>query len=104
LKSKTDILEALGKSALPADKTKLEEYRTDKEEIQKLAGEKQTEAQQELKTHQVFAKSVTLFQIAISISAIAVLTKRPRFWYISLGLGVTRLAFFIQAVALVLKH
>src|ERR1039457_1250579 len=97
LKAKLDVLEALGKDTSPADKTKLEEYKADKEKIQATAEEKEKEAQHELKTHQIFARSVTLFQIAISIGAIAVLTRRPKFWFVSLGLGVTGLVFFVQA-------
>ena len=97
LKAKLDVLEALGKDTSPADKTKLEEYKADKEKIQATAEEKEKEAQRELKTHQIFARSVTLFQIAISIGAIAVLTRRPKFWFVSLGLGVTGLVFFVQA-------
>jgi hypothetical protein len=104
LKSKLEILEALGKPDQPADKKKLEEYKSDKEKIQSEAEEKEKEATHELKTHQIFAKSVTLFQIAISIGAIAVLTKRPRFWYLSLGLGVTGLVFFIQAFLSIAGH
>jgi len=98
LKAKTDIFEALGKTELAADKAKLEEYKTDKEEIQRKAEEKEKEAQYKLKTHQIFARAVTLFQIAISIGAIAALTRRSRFWYVSLALGVTGLVFFAQAL------
>lgn len=97
LKGKLDILEALGKSAAAADRAKLEEYKTDKEKIQTTAGDMEQEARHELKTHQIFARSVTLSQIAISIGAIAVLTKRPKFWYVSLALGITGLFFFAQA-------
>lgn len=97
LKGKLDILEALDKSAPAADQAKLEEYKTDKEKIQTTAQEREKEAQHELKTHQIFARSVTLSQIAISIGAIAVLTRRPKFWYVSLALGLTGLVFFVQA-------
>ena len=104
LKSKLDILEALEKPATPAEKTKLEEYKTDKEEIQKLAEEKEKEAQHELKTHQIFARSVTLFQIAISIGAISALTKRRRFWLVSLACGAIGLFFFVQAFLFAAGH
>jgi len=97
LKGKMDILTALEKPIDPADKKKAEEYKTDKEEIQKHAEEKEKEAQHELQTHQIFAKSVTLFQIAISIGAIAALTKRQRFWFVSLVCGVIGLVYFVQA-------
>jgi hypothetical protein len=97
LKAKLDIFDALGKPELPADKAKLDQYTTDKEKIKHDAEEKQTEAQHELKTHQIFARSVTLFQIAISIGAIAALTKLRRFWYVSLAAGATGLWYFTQA-------
>ncbi len=104
LKSKMDILEALNKPATPADKTKLEEYKTDKEEIQKLAEERKVESKHELTTHQIFARSVTLFQIAISIGAISALTKRRRFWLFSLGCGAVGLVFFVQAFLFAFSH
>jgi heme/copper-type cytochrome/quinol oxidase subunit 4 len=97
LKSKLEILEALDKPPTATDTDKLKEYKNDKEKIQTTAEEKEKESQHELKTHQIFARSVTLFQIAISIGAISVLTKRPKFWFVSLGLGVTGLFFFVQA-------
>ena len=40
LKSKVDILDTFGKAASAADKTKLEDYKTDKEKIQESAKEK----------------------------------------------------------------
>ena len=104
LKAKLDVLDALGKPAAAADHAKLEEYKTDKEKIQATAEGKEKEAEHELKAHQVFARSVTLFQIAISLGAISVLTKRPKFWLVSLGLGVTGLVFFVQAFLLAASH
>ena len=97
LKGKMDILAALEKPADEADKKKAEEYVSDLKNVQEEAKKLEEEAGHEMKTHQVFAKSVTLFQIAISIGAIAALTKRRRFWYVSLVCGVAGLVFFIQA-------
>jgi len=104
LKSKMDIFDALGKAALPADKAKLEEYKTDKEKIQLGAEEKEKEAKQRLGVHQIFARSVTLFQIAIAIGAIAALTRLRFFWYVSIGLGITGLVFFAQAFHAMAGH
>lgn len=97
LKSKMDILEALGKPASEDDKKKVEKYAAEKEEIQKHAEEKQKESAFELKAHQLFAPSVTMFQIAIAMGAIAALTKKKPFWFVSLGIGVVGLFFFGQA-------
>lgn len=104
LKSKVDLLDTFGKAASAADKTKLEDYKTDKEKIQESAKEKEKEAQGELMTHQIFARSVTLFQIAISIGAVSALTRRPKFWYLSLGVGATGVVFFAQAFWFAAHH
>src|SRR5258707_6875911 len=87
LKSKTELLEALGKPPSEVDKTKAAEYRQDKEQIQKKAEEMSSEAKHYLGTHHVLARSVTMFQIAIAVGAISVLTKRRAFWYLSLAFG-----------------
>ena len=97
LKSKMDIFVALDKPVIEADKKKAEEYAAEKEKIQETAKEKENEAQHELKTHQIFATSVTLFQIAIAIGAIAALTKRRQFWFVSLVCGAVGLWYFTQA-------
>ena len=97
LKTKVEILAALEKPVAAADKAKIEEYGKDKGELQKQAEEKEAESQHELRAHQTFAKSVTLFQIGIAMGAIAVLTKRKAFWLVSLGIGCAGLFFFAQA-------
>ena len=39
--------------------------------------------------HNWIAAAVTLFQVAVAVSAIAILTKRRWFWYMSLVFGTT---------------
>ena len=104
LKSKLDILEALDKPVAAADKSKVGEYETEKGKIQHDAEEKEKEAKHELDTHQIFARSVTLFQIAISIGAISALTKRRRFWLVSLACGAIGLFYFVQAFLFAAGH
>jgi hypothetical protein len=38
---------------------------------------------------------VTFFQVAIAVAAISVLTKRRKFWFVSLGFGLLGLFFLI---------
>ena len=97
LKSKVEILAALDKPVAAADEKKIEDYAAEKAEIQKQAEEKETESKHELKAHQKFAWSVTFFQIAIAMGAIAVLTKRKPFWFFSLAVGAVGVVFFVQA-------
>jgi hypothetical protein len=94
---KTDILDALGKPAPGPDKEKVAEYQRDKEKIAKKAEDLEKEAQTHLRTHEVLASSVTMFQIAIAVGAISVLIRSRAFWLASLVVGVVGIAFLIQS-------
>ncbi len=96
LESKMELLAAEGKSGSLADKAKLAEYRKQQEEIQAVAKEKQEAAEAHLERHVVFARGVTLFQIAIAIGAISVLTQRKAFWWVSLVCGAAGTVFLLQ--------
>ena len=97
LLTKTELLEALGKTVSQEDTNKIAEYSKDKEEIQKKAEELQTEAKEDRRIHEILAHGVTLFQIAIAIGAISVLIKRRSFWFVSLAFGLVGLIFAAQA-------
>jgi len=59
------------------------------------------EAQGQLEHHHRFAVSVTLFQVAIGLAAIAALLRRRAVWYGSLGAGALALLAFVDGFALV---
>jgi Na+/H+-translocating membrane pyrophosphatase len=94
--TKIDILSALGKASANADEAKIARYDAEKEQIQKKAEELEKDAQNHLRTHQALAASVTMFQIAIAVGAIAVLIRRRAFWLGSLLVGAIGMVFFIQ--------
>jgi len=98
LASKLELLRALGKEIDPADEKKLQQYASEQEEIRKQADEKQHAAAAHLHVHTVFARAVTMAQIAIAVSAIAVLTRRRNFWYFGLALGVASVWFLLQGL------
>jgi len=104
LKSKMDILEALGKPAPEADQHKALQYQNDKEKIESKARELEKEARHHLHMHHQLARSVTMFQIAIATGAISALTKRRKFWFVSLGFGGVGLFYVIQAFVAILGH
>ena len=104
LKSKMEILDALGKPASAADQSKALEYEKDKTHIQEKAGELEREARHHLRTHQVLARSVTMFQIAIAIGAISVLTRRRAFWLVSLTFGLVGIFFGLQSLLFIRGH
>ena len=85
---KVELLAALGKEAKEDDKAKLERYREEQKEIKKEADEEERSSKEHMRRHGVLARSVTTYQIAIALSAIAVLSRRKVLWFAGLVLGV----------------
>ncbi len=70
-------------------------YEKEKEAIKKVAEEEEESSEKHLAKHVPLASAVTAFQIAIAISAIAILTRRKNLWYGGLLLSVVGIIFFI---------
>jgi hypothetical protein len=93
---KASLLDAkisLASAPNESDRTKAERYEKEQEEIKAEAEKKQAEAKSNFHQHEIFARSVTMFQIAIAIAAISALTKKRRFWIVSLLFGVAGCIF-----------
>ena len=86
---------ALSSAPNESDHTKFERYEKEQEEIKSEAEHKQAEAKSNFHQHEVFARGVTMFQIAIAIAAISALTKKRRFWLVSLLFGVAGCIFLV---------
>lgn len=98
LENKMQILSEIGNKKNAQDETKLAEYKKQQEEISEKAKDNEHESSHHLHIHEVMARAVTLFQVAIAISAITVLTRRKKFLYVSLGFSLVGLIFFVQAL------
>ena len=98
LRSKIELLAALGKPESEDDKKKLHQYEGDQEETQKRAKERAAASDAHLHTHEVLERGVTLFHIAIAVVAISVLTRRKLFWFTSLAFGTAGIVFMIQGL------
>lgn len=86
-------------SSKPADSVdikKIQRYEKDKVELKKSAEESQKLSEVHMTKHNILARGVTLFQIAIAMAAIAILTKRKLLWSISMLLALAGLVFLIQ--------
>ena len=94
------IIDAIGKVKDPADVQKIQENKLDQNKILKKATTFAEESSYHVAINTVFARSVTIFQIAIAISAITILTKRKFLWIISLGFTVLGIYFLIQGLLL----
>jgi hypothetical protein len=96
LSSKSELLQTLGRNPQSGDGEKLKRYDEEQAEIKTRAEEKQVEAALHLKSHTIFARSVTMFQVAIAVSAISVLVRRRLFWFISLGFAAIGIGLLAQ--------
>jgi hypothetical protein len=87
---KSAILEfkmSLAPTAEEKDLAKKKKYEEEQTEIKSEAEKLQAESREHFAKHEVLARGVTMFQIAIAVAAISALTKRRRFWIGSLIFG-----------------
>jgi uncharacterized protein DUF4337 len=80
-----------------SDQSKSARYEKEQEEIKSEAERKEAAAKSFFHKHEVFARGVTMFQIAIAIAAISALTRKRSFWFVSLVFGAFGCAFLILA-------
>src|SRR6266478_3529456 len=95
---KAAVLEAkttLAEAASEKDKEKAAQYQEQQAEIKLEAEHKEAEAKSNFHKHEVFARGVTMFQIAIAIAAISALTKKRRYWFVSLVFGLAGVVFLV---------
>ena len=77
---------------------KIKQYKDDQAEIKKEAEVSMKESEGHLQQHVILARSVTIFQISIAISAIAMLTRRKFLWYGSMAFSIIGLVLFIMGM------
>src|SRR5213596_2941576 len=97
---KAAVLDAkISLAAMPSekDREKTAKYQEEESEIKSEAEHKEAAAKSNFHKHEVFARGVTMFQIAIAIAAISALTKRPGFWIVSLFFGGVGCVFLVLA-------
>ena len=92
-----DVKIALSGTPNEQDQSKRARYEKEQEEIKSEAEGKQAAAKSCFHKHEVFARAVTMFQIAIAIAAISALTKKYSFWGVSLVFGAVGCAFLVLA-------
>jgi hypothetical protein len=97
---KASVLDAkMSLSGAPneSDQSKRDRYEKEQEEIKSDAEHKEAAAKSNFHKHEVFARGVTMFQIAIAIAAISALTRRRKFWIVSLLFGGVGCVFLALA-------
>jgi hypothetical protein len=95
---KASVLDAkmtLTDSATEKDREKAVKYQEEQAEIKQEAEHKEAEARSNFHKHEIFARGVTMSQIAIAIAAISALTRRRPFWVVSLVFGAIGFVFLV---------
>jgi Domain of unknown function (DUF4337) len=90
--------EILSLSTSPDKAARSAKYKSEQAQIQAEARESEAASHAHLEHHAILARAVTLFQISIAISAIAILTKKRLLWYIGLGISCFGIFFFITGI------
>jgi hypothetical protein len=100
LSTRHELLKALSKAPPEKELDKLADYRREQDEIKGEAEKLQAEAATHLGQHMVLARAVTMFQIAIAIAAISALTRRRRFWALSVIFGFIGIGFMVHGLVI----
>jgi len=90
--------EILSLSNIPEKAARSAKYKSEQAEIQQKAKESEEASHAHLEHHSVLARAVTLFQISIAVSAIAILTRKRMLWFVSLGISCVGLFFFVTGI------
>ncbi|WP_416235781.1 DUF4337 domain-containing protein [Nostoc sp. UHCC 0252] len=93
--STVTLLQSLQKPVTVKTINELAKLNRKQQEIQQEAQKLQVEAEQDLQHHQLFARSVAALQVAISMGAIAALTRKRIVWYVGLGIATIRIRFMV---------
>ena len=79
---------------------KIARYESEKEQIRKNAELYEKESEHHLSIHKVLAKAVTMFQVAIAISAVSIIARRRVLWVFGILLAVVGIGFLVQGLIL----
>jgi uncharacterized Tic20 family protein len=91
-------IQALGVVLGKNDPAEVSRYKKEQDEIKTEADKFQKESAEYLERHVSLSRSVTIFQIAIAISAIAILIKRKFLWYCSIVLALIGIFLFAMGM------
>lgn len=96
LESRIQLMETLKHPLDEASHEKLAEYGLQQKELQEKAKEHEAASAKSFALHGIFAQAVTFFQIAIAITAIAVLARRRKFLGVAFGFGLVGIYFVLK--------
>jgi hypothetical protein len=78
------------------DSALVAKYKKEQQPIKEIAEDFQKKSEVYLDKHVILARAVTMFQIAIAISAISILTGKRWLWYFAILISLVGVVFFIS--------
>ncbi len=90
------VLLAMGKKPAAQDSAKIKSNKADQAKIMADAKRYAEESNEHVALHKILARGVTLFQVAIAIGAISIITKRKVLWIVSMGFAAVGVFFLMQ--------
>jgi hypothetical protein len=99
INASNSVLVALGKAPDTAATNRIKHEKKDQLEIMDKAKDYQKESDEHVARHKILARGVTMFQIAIAIGAISIITKRKLLWVISMGFAAAGIIFLVLGTA-----
>lgn len=100
LAASNNMLIAMGKTPAAKDTAKVNANKKEQAQISAEARALQKESDEHVAKHKILARGVTLFQVAIAIGAISIITKRKALWLGSMGFAAIGVFFLLQATLL----
>ena len=97
LKSKHAVLSSMGQTpeSDEVDQILLFEKSREAELVKEELREDEAEVRSTLEAHEIFAISVTLLSIALTLSGVAILYRKKGIWFFGLGIGAIGTAFMV---------
>lgn len=89
------VLRALQKPVPTEMTVEIQRLQQQQKALQTEAQKLQSESQQNLRRHELFAHSVAALQIGISLGAVAALLRKRSVWYLGLGIATVGVGFMV---------
>lgn len=96
LNSTNKVLISLGKAAIAETADQITKDKKEQVKIMQTARDEQKESDWHIARHSILARAVTLFQVAIAIGAISIITKRKSLWLISVLFAMVGFFFLLS--------
>ena len=93
VESKIETLPALGKEITTAYTARAERYKAEQAEISAAAKAYLASRKDHHVRYKTIGRATTAFQIAIALSAVALLLQRNWFWFLSMAVGLVNAVF-----------